>query len=184
MPPLFSRPADRRFAVAVSQLMYANPFLTERIDLEHQALGEDFADVRPVWSLEAGEAFERPNLKLLHDRAESLVQPASKQLAAGSSASDADLRLYEDLAIYCLFERYRVRLRELTLRDAPTDRRTTLPAPFWPAFDADFNALFHPAGRTLPSDHQAPHLFAYFWQVQRAFTHIFHFLVGGSMPLA
>ena len=62
---------DRSFAKAVAELAYCNPFLSERVDLERAALGDEFESHGQVWHprMESGTP---PNLiriqALLEDR--------------------------------------------------------------------------------------------------------------------
>src|ERR1017187_7652882 len=46
----FLTPQQRSFLTAVSQLVYANPFLPERVEFERAALGDAFVAGEPVWS--------------------------------------------------------------------------------------------------------------------------------------
>ena len=45
--PLFTSP-ERQFAQAVADLSYCNPFLPERMELEHAALGNAFEETSAV----------------------------------------------------------------------------------------------------------------------------------------
>ena len=49
MPFLSSR--EKQFLAAVSQLAYCNPFLPERARFEKAALGQEFVEGEPIWSL-------------------------------------------------------------------------------------------------------------------------------------
>ena len=64
---------QRRFAQSISDMVYCNPFVPERIDYERQALGNDFAETPRVWSLLAGAETERANLAKLVERIEPLA---------------------------------------------------------------------------------------------------------------
>src|SRR5262245_442697 len=46
--PLFSE-TERAYAAAVSRLAYCNPFTTQRMDFEREALHEEFVGADPVW---------------------------------------------------------------------------------------------------------------------------------------
>ena len=54
-----SQPRRAPFAAHVSDLAYCNPFLPERITLERAALGSEFVEGEPVWSLEVEDP-DRP----------------------------------------------------------------------------------------------------------------------------
>src|SRR5260370_742497 len=53
----FLSASERAFLRAVSQLAYCNPFLPERIECERAALGAEFVEGEPVWSLPVDQIF-------------------------------------------------------------------------------------------------------------------------------
>ncbi|MHC4415018.1 MAG: sigma 54-interacting transcriptional regulator [Planctomycetota bacterium] len=176
--------ADQRtFARHISGLTYCNPFLPQRITAEREALGDDFNDTPPVWSLRADVEGERVNLARLVERIEPLADELRRRLATGARAERADLVLYEDLILYMLYQRDRLELQE-TIRGALEGRSSTGPITYWRRFKSDFDRHLTIPGVTMPSGHDPAHLFATFFQIRRAFHHIFSAIVGGSMPAA
>lgn len=157
----------RSFAAAVAEMVYCNPFSPARIDCERQALGEDFQPTADRWSLTPREFnVDRPNITLIAQRVESLVDwlaPDPDRLGS------EDRALFDDLSLYRLYERYRLKLQETA--DAG---RAGKPVRYWDAFAAEF------AAGGLPGD--PAHVFACFFQVRRAFSNIFYYLVGRSRP--
>ena len=65
--------SDRRIAAAFSRLVYCNPFLPERIEIERQLLGAEFTAGDDVWSLPRAVAAVNPNLPRLAALTKSLV---------------------------------------------------------------------------------------------------------------
>ncbi len=174
-------PVDRPAAEAMSRLVFANPFLPERIDFEHQALGDAFVGGEVVWSADADLDSERPNVIALSRRAEELIAAMRPRLAGGSvDVSPADLRLYEDVACYALYYRVQADLR----RAADGEIRGPALAALYARFVADYAHLFRPPGAAALTDYQPPHLFALFFQLRRSFVQIFTNLVGASLPIA
>ncbi len=176
---------DRAFADALSRLSYANPFLRKRIELEREALGPEFDDPGPVWSRQLGLPDDRPNIRQLNARAVPLADKAREKLCSGTKTNDAELVLYEDLCCYLLYYRYRTDLSatvEAALREPTASKPRKIAC--WEKFLADFRHYLELPGRKLPSRLEADHLFACFFQIRRAFHHIFAFLVGGSPPAA
>jgi hypothetical protein len=55
---LFDR-RQRPFFEAVSRLGFCNPFLPERVEYEHQVLGEAFEEGDPVWSMQVADPDRR-----------------------------------------------------------------------------------------------------------------------------
>ncbi|MBI5368445.1 MAG: sigma 54-interacting transcriptional regulator [Planctomycetes bacterium] len=193
--PLFT-PAERRFAEGVARLTCTNPFLPERIDAERAALGPDFvAGAGPVWSAAPGDERVSPNVERLSRRVAELADRARDRLAHATTASDsaaapaagapadAELALYEDLVLYLLYDRHAAHRFPAVLAD---EERTGRPPrlPFYDEFVRDARRLLEPPGRRLAAAADLPHIFACFFQIRRAFHHIFAHLVGGSMPAA
>ena len=157
----------RLFAQAVAEMVYCNPFSPARIECEKRALGEDFQQTADRWSLTSHELnADRPNVALIAERVESLVDwltPGRDQL------SPEDRALFDDLSLYRLYERYRLKLQETAEAG-----RAGKPVRYWDAFAAEF------AASGLPGE--AAHVFACFFQIRRAFSNIFYYLVGRSRP--
>jgi transcriptional regulator with PAS, ATPase and Fis domain len=87
-------------------------------------------------------------------------------------ASRDELQLYDEIAIYVLYERYRDSILELI-----TSGEAGARVAFYGAFKRDVDE--HLAHRI-----DAAHLFACFYQVRRAFHHIFENIVGRTLPAA
>ena len=179
MPSMMTQ-SERSFLTAVSQLAYCNPFLPERITYERAALGSDFVEGEPVWSLPVDEP-ERPraNVWRVVERLEKVAENVRQRLGA-AQAGKPDLLLYEDAAIHLLYQRYYRRFYEADLdRENPAGRWR-----FYNDFLNDWHHFFAIEGVTLPTHHQPRHTFACFRQIQRAFEQILRDIIGGSMPAA
>ena len=180
--PLFST-ADRGFLDALSRLAYANPFLPDRIEIERAALGDDFRpEASHVWSRRSDIEENRQNVERLAARATRVVDEARGKLAAGKRADAHELVLYEDAALYILYDRFRA---ELQTAAAPTSAGiASTKITIWPKFKQTFDSYFTLPELRLPSDYDPAHILAGFFQIRRAFHHIFDFIVGQSMPAA
>jgi len=158
---------ERSFLRAVSQLAYCNPFLPERIESERAALGADFVEGEPVWSLPVDQP-ERPraNAWLIAGKLEPLVEQLRARLSA--EVREEDLALYEDGVLHLLYQRYygRIGARQWNCyRD----------------FLADWRHFFRLEGAAR----QDPcHNFAWARQIQLAFDQIFRDIIGSSIPAA
>jgi transcriptional regulator with AAA-type ATPase domain len=175
--------AQHQFAQAVADLSYCNPFLPERIQLERAALGEAFEETSSVWSKHVEWQQERSNVARIDERTEQLVGQLQERIGQGAGASSAELDLYEDLVNYLLYQRYRRPLAVLigeSLKGPSKSREV----PFWKAFLSDYERLLTVGGRPKPDSVHAAHLLACFFQVRRAFAHVFDSIVGGSLPAA
>jgi hypothetical protein len=164
---------DRALAAAIGSLTYENPFLSGRMECERAVLGDCFVPDRPVWSRDSHVA-TNPNVVAIGERALALAERWREQ-SRPTTASDR--ALYRDLVTYVLYDRYAEALVELAERDA--DGRVG----FYDAFAADAAWFLEPAG-LLPPPRELAHVFACFYQVRRAFLHIFTNIVGTSLPAA
>jgi len=177
--PLFTA-ADRRFAETVVELGYCNPFLPQRTDLERRALGSEFDERFAQWNVERDLADEQPNLARLLERAEEvLARVRETSSAKRREAGAAERLLYDDLVLFAAYHRQRGPFAR-----AAAEATTT--------FDAR-RRLFEPLRTRVveyvgdeelaaPIITQLPHMTAIFFQLGRAFHHIFDFLLGASRP--
>lgn len=176
--PGMTQEGDRELVDAVAQLTYVNPFVPERVQLERQALGDDFVDGAEVWHYDA-ELGPNPNHLEIERRVDRLLPEMRRQLENATEDREADRRLYRDVALYSLYNRFQARLLEIVLADGKGRRR----AAFYPEFEQQFHELF-PEELKLPEVPEPALFFAWFFQVRRAFHSIFRSIVGGSMPAA
>src|SRR2546426_6473658 len=98
---IFLSRSDREFLQAVSRLAFCNPFLPERIEYERAALGGDFVEGEPVWSLPV-EQPERPraNVWRIVERLNPLAEQLRRRLSSAITARREDLALYEDAILH------------------------------------------------------------------------------------
>ncbi|HEX6862015.1 MAG TPA: sigma 54-interacting transcriptional regulator [Thermoanaerobaculia bacterium] len=167
---------ERTLAEAISRLAYGNPFGTERLTWERQALGDEFTPFDVVWHAR-GDAVN-PNLLRIAPKAEELAISLKERLA-GKRASREELGLYRDLVSYVLYGRYQERFFSLILDPKAGERRAAFS--FYRDFAEDlawFTAWF------TDEAVDAAHLFACFFQIRRAFHFTFRSIVGGSLPAA
>ncbi|MBV9675002.1 MAG: sigma-54 factor interaction domain-containing protein, partial [Acidobacteriaceae bacterium] len=174
--------ANRRFLQAVSQLLYSNPFLPDILVYEREALGKDAVEEEPIWSLTVSDPDRvRANGWRIMERLQLLLKSLRESLASGENAPQADLILYEDSLLYYLYYRYYQQLVLATFRHGSKEKSRWF---FYRDFCEEWNYFFHITGVKLPTGHQAKHTFACYYQVARAFHHIFEQIIGNSRPAA
>lgn len=187
--------AEQRFCTTLSRLIYSNPFLPERIELERDLLGEDFVPAPWVYHKIDELDHEHPNLTNLDERVERIAARARQSLAEGALAGEAartrqmqpdrpaELNLYADLVTYLLYRRFRAELLDVVARSlaGPVE---SLRVPFWKRFAADFHYYLNLPGLQIPPQQTAAYLLACFFQVRRAFYQIYHHIAGASRPVA
>ena len=172
----FLSSSERSFLSAVSQLAYSNPFLPERAECERAALGRDYEDSEPVWSLPVEDPERpRPNVWRVNERLGPLAEQLRARLLAASQVREPDLFLYEDALIHFLYNRY---YPKFVAAKEQANRWS-----FYREFLADWKH-FYPESIAFPSHHDPVHTFACYRQIQRAFEQIFHAIIGGSLPAA
>ena len=179
---LFGSTADTEVAAAFSRLPYCNPFLPERIDCERAVLGNDFVEVDTVWNLAKDWEGNRPNIGLLRNKVEQIATRARERLMAGEKPSEKELHLYEDVAVYLLYYRAHEPFKRLIKGEMAKPAQEV--AAYYEKIAEDVEYFLEIPGLTLPGGYEAPHLYACYFQVRRAFHHIFRNIVGSSMPAA
>jgi transcriptional regulator with AAA-type ATPase domain len=166
--------AEHALLSAVSGLAYCNPFLPDRIEYERKALGDAFESGSTVWSASVIDPDAvSPNIARLHERLEPLVESLPARLASAPRVRPEELAIYEECVHHLLYQRY-----------YPQFVACRGKASFYRPFLADLQRLCAIEGRLLESAKAPAHLFACFWQVQRAFHSIFDNIIGSSMPAA
>ena len=184
---------ERAFLQAVSQLNYCNPFLPERVTYEQNALGSDFVETLPFWSMQVADPdAPYPNTALITQRTEVIIKTLRSRLEAGLVGNQADLCLYEDAVLWVLYHHLIDSFQQLILRaEQPTASQPRVG--FYPPFVRDWEYYFNglaslplqiKSEQSRSAVHQAPHVFACFFQLYRAYHHIYRAIIGSSMAAA
>ncbi len=179
--PLFN-PEERIIAEGISRLVYCNPFVPERIEIERKVLGLDFVEADLVWNVFNDPEGGRDNLKLLREKSESLAATLRQRLLDKTTATEKERLLYEDLVLYLLYYRNHEPLREATLGDKGHKARLDFAGLYQSLLD-DLKHFFALPG-VNPPRHSPHQLFSGFFQIRRAFLSIFDNIVGRSMAVA
>jgi transcriptional regulator with AAA-type ATPase domain len=176
---VFLTAEERGFAAAISRVVYANPFLPERIEGERAALGDEWTPTGPLWHARA-DLDTNPNLAKLGARVEALAGTLRQRLGRGGRPSHDERALCEDVVVYLLFHRYQGDLYAIVERPEAATRRLEC----YDRFARDLEQALPGSGEVFPLRHEGPHLFACFFQIRRAFHYIFRNILGGSLPAA
>jgi transcriptional regulator with AAA-type ATPase domain len=174
---------ERAFAEAVSRLAFCNPFLSERIEFERQALGSDFHESRAVWNLSPERVAHQPNVNEIMQRVEKLLLAVTEGDKSAGKPTEQELRLYEDLVLFYLYYRYLDQFLETgraLLEQNITGHRIEFYDDF--AKEARRFLILKRHDVKLPAAGELPHIFACICQVRRAFYHIFNNIIGISAP--
>ena len=179
----FVNPDEAAVLAAVAALAEGNPFLPERVKSEQTALGDGFVEKGAVWHAESELATLHPNLDKLRAVVEEFTPVLRDRLAKGAQAKREQLVHYEGLVRHLLYMRYEAVFLALILR-AENGESTTGRVSEYRAFARDLAHFCDLPGLTLPVASEAPHLFAWGFQIRRAFHHTFRRIYGASMAAA
>jgi hypothetical protein len=180
--PLFNT-KERRFVAILSQLIYSNPFLPERIELEKELLGDKFAPAPWVYHKVDDLDHEHPNLTELDGRVEKLAMRARQSLVEGLRAGQEELQLYNNLISYLIYRRFRNDLIQ-TMAHAQAHPGEAPRVIFWKQFLADLDYFVTTTKSLPPSDNDPAYVLSAMFQVRRAFYQIYHHIAGASAPSA
>jgi len=179
MPGKLIDDGERGAVRALAALADANPFLSQRLDLERSALGSAFERTTAVWHAQENLDAVDPNLTKLGRMVEELAPLLRDRLAAGAEAHEDDLLQYEALARHFLFQRY-----DSVWWDLIESGSNGRAIPEFRAFAHDTAHFFAHDATRYPFSTDAADLFAWGFQVRRAFHHTFRQIFGGSLPAA
>ncbi len=174
---------ERTVVRAVARLATGNPFLPERVENERLALGSAFTPMASVWHEGADLEADNPNVERLSELAEGLARELRGRLARGVRVRGDALRDYEGLVFYLLYYRYLSAFAELIERGR-AGRATTARIGDYERYRADAGHFLRIPRVSLPFEVDPAHLFAWGYQVRRAFEGTFRGIQGGSMPAA
>jgi hypothetical protein len=169
--------AERRELERFSRLAKCNPFSQDRIELERQLLGDDFAEDAIAWSrrLEFTNR-ERFNVTKLTDAAIDLIERVKKKAASGKALPAESLHHYWNVATYALLYRHIV---YQVPEDLSNESKTKQ---IWDSFLIDYKSMLDLPGLSDGIAQSASHLFAFLCQIHRAFFNIYSFILGESLP--
>ncbi len=177
-------PADARFFEAVSKVVYANPFSTARIDAERDALGRCYVEREVDWNRRATHASDDANVAALIERTHKAIERVRARLTQGAALTTEQAELYEDAVLFDLYHRCCEPFDGLihTLTQGQVKQADALIAEHYPRFADDAAAYLAIDTLKLPYGFDPAHLYASFFQIRRAFHHIFRNILGSSQP--
>src|SRR5262249_10890486 len=142
--------SERAFLETVSEFAYCNPFLPEHTRLEHDALGKEFMEGEPVWSMTGDPDQPRANVWRIYEKTRAIVAELRRRLiAAKAPPREADLLLYEDAVLHMLYQSYYRRFYDASFGDQARFHATRWR--FFHEFRSDWSKHFEIEGITMPS---------------------------------
>ena len=176
-------PAERAALERSSAIAHCNPFLPERIDAERELLGSEYVEGEPFESVSVEDPYRRGvNYTRITEHFEATVATLRERLAAGAEASERVLTLYEDAVLSLLFRRHVDGFQDL-IEAIECGSRSGVRS-LYTRFRSQWEQLLDIPDVTVPGRLEVSHAFALLFQTQRAFHHIFRFIIGRSMVAA
>jgi DNA-binding NtrC family response regulator len=172
---------ERAFLVSIERISNSNPFLPEWIEAEREILGPEFVE-GPTWSILNNQGLDQ-NLERVKKRAEQFLKEIWPKLLKGDDLVINEWNLYELFARWIIYHRYSESFHKLIVNADHHDKtppRITL----YRQFERDVKELFRIPGAPPLTEDFIAHMFAFLFQVRRAFYYTFTSLVGHSMPIA
>jgi hypothetical protein len=179
----FLADGERGVVRALAALATENPFLPERVENERRALGDAFTPVTVVWHEGTDLVEANPNVARLGELVESLAPTLRERLAGGARPGAEDLRLYQGLVFYLLYYRTLAVFTALVQKGARAES-TTGRVREYPRYEHDARHFLEIPGVRLPLRVEPAQLFAWGYQIRRAFEGTFRGIQGGSLPAA
>lgn len=176
--------SDRNFLEAVSKLAYCNPFLPERIEYEREALGQEFQEAEPVWSMRVEDP-DRPhvNVSKISRQLDTVCRGVRERLLSGASLTDREWELYEVGVLFSLYRKYEEAFHVAIVAELET-KSGQGQFNFFSDFLEDWQQYFHIPSIASRVGQEPAHMFASFFQLRRAFHLIFRYIIGTSLPAA
>ena len=154
------------------------------MQLERQILGDRFKSGAAVIhfpsDLQSQAVFE--NFSLLLEQSRILADKMRQRVLDGKCLREEDQHLYRETVVFLLYGKH------FSINEVPlvrrTRNRTEELSESWSQFQKDYDWYLSLPELVLPNHFDAAHCFAIFFQIDRAFSHIFEFIIGSSMPIA
>ncbi len=174
---------EKTCAEALVALGYCNPFLPERIAFERVVLGNAFVGTDGPWHKHVEVDEVRPNIELLTQRAKVLADTARERLLSGQTPGEAERGLYEDTALYYLFNAYVQPFHDYVVDAEQGKASDSALARVYDRFQEDVAHYLGVPGVPFALG-ETGHIFACFFQLRRAWHNIYDNIIGGSMASA
>lgn len=163
----------RRFAEAVSEIGFANPFRTSQSKTlveKASKLGDDLAlgSETPQGDSRLSRVISRAGDVLDHLCQEKIEV----------AANDEEFRLYQDLVLFVSYYRFRDRFQATI--DQSCSKPDDYAVSFYREFESHWKRCWNPSHVKRKSSYSCPHMFASLFMIRRAFHHIHEFIWGSS----
>ncbi len=171
---------DGALARKLAEIGYCNPFEETRWRLEKECLGSEYTEREPAILPGQSEELLAPNLTKLIGLSNRLIDSARRKLAKNASGwRPKELKVYEGLVHFFVFHHFMRRFDRLihrSLQNKPPQERIDF---YLDCRDMLRHYLNVADSIALEPEGEA-HIFAFYFQLRRAWVNIYNFIVGGS----
>lgn len=175
---------QRHLARSLGNLSFSNPFSAEQVQAEREILQGDYLGGDEALSFHPDAKNPLKNLDGLKHHARLVIYNAHENLIRGKEPIEDEMTVYEELALFVLFHRYRIQFEQVVEDVLSGNPSPNLAFTIYEEFKADAIHFLHVPHMREDIVNEIPHIFACFFQLRRAFLYIFHFIVGHSKPAA
>lgn len=177
--------ADLVKAELLSRFGYTNPFQAQRVEMEKQILGRRFVGSAPRIQYQPASSIHEmfPNAVQLRQLSEELLDRMRQKLLASYDANETERVIYRDLGMYVLYARYISKIVDLQVDPAGARVQHDIAKSF-SEFSKSFDHYFAIPGQRIPALLDVQVVFAGLFQIERAFFHVFRYIVGGTQVAA
>lgn len=181
----FVTPEERTFLENFSGLGSCNQFSDERAAFERALLGEAFVPdtEESLHELLVRDPYRRgANFERVSRLAEERLGSARDRLAAGVRPNERELTLYQEGVLLLLYRRHVDGFTGL-IRAAEDGGRSSVRG-FYRQFRREWEHFLQIPDLDIPALFEPAHVFACLYQIQRAYHHIFRYIIGQSRASA
>lgn len=175
--------SQRAQAEHIAEVVYTNPFSSRRIEFEKAALGSAFNDEQADWNVRFFSEDEPSNVTQLLSLAGDMLDDARQRIEQGAKLLPADEQVYEDLAVFVVYHRWRPRLDALFQGSMAGNARKGRFVDY-ATFEAELSGYINAGGVQRRPVEWMAHAFAVMFQIRRAFNNIYNYIIGASRPTA
>ena len=174
---------QRARAETIAEVVYCNPFGSRRIEFERAALGSAFNLDEADWNVRFDAVDEPSNVTQLIALAERVLDDAKLRIEQGARLREAEAQVYEDLAVFVVYHRWRPRL-DAQFQGSISGALRKARVSDYQKFEAELGGYINAGGEQRRSAEWLAHAFAVMFQIRRAFNNIYNFIIGASRPTA
>ena len=172
-------PRDRKFVEAVMRMTVCNPFIPERNQLERLALGDDYTETPRPWNIYPDEVLRDPNIKALKVRSEEVAKRCRENLLRCKTIPEQEIPAYAAVVNFNAYYYFR-KVFDDHIADAHATGRAHIKRACYREYEEYVQHYFCVNGEMLKIQYTPTHMFAFGYQLRRAYYHIFGYVIGTS----